>query len=106
MKRNVKTLLLLINTVNTKALKVTVYIPCNVCHGAQCIKTLGDGDSGHLVHSQDGGLLLGQHVHQLGVLSWVDEADQSGRIFHHLHLVDAQSRVENRSADLESRESG
>lgn len=50
-------------------------VPCDVCHGAQRIVTLGDGDSGHLVHSQDGGLLLGQHVNEVRVLSWVDEAD-------------------------------
>lgn len=62
-------------TVNMSPLEGTVYIPGNVCHGAQSIKTLGDGDSGHLVHSQDGGLLLGKHVHQLRVLSRVDETD-------------------------------
>lgn len=77
-----------------------MYIPCNVRHGAQCIITLGDGDSWNLVHSQDGGFLLRQHVHQLRVLSWVDEADQSGCFLHHLHLMDAQSRVESGSTDL------
>lgn len=56
-------------------LKTALYIPSNVCHGAQCIKALGDGDSGDLIHSQDGCLLLGQQVHQLWILSWIDEAD-------------------------------
>lgn len=51
------------------------YIPCNVCHRAQGIISLGDGDSGNLVHSNDSGFLLGQHIHQLRVLSRVDEAD-------------------------------
>lgn len=51
------------------------YAPCDVGHGAERVVTLGDGDAGHLVHRQDGGLLLSQHVHQLWVLSRVDEAD-------------------------------
>lgn len=50
-------------------------VPSDVRHGAQRIVALCDGYSGHLVHSQDGGLLLGQHVNELRVLSWVDEAD-------------------------------
>lgn len=79
-------------------------VPCNVCHGAESIVTLGDGDPGHLVHGQDGGLLLGQQVHQLGVLSWVDEADESGGVLHHLHLVDASGGVETGGSDLEPTE--
>lgn len=54
---------------------MTLHVPCNVGHGAQGIITLGDGYSGDLVHSQDGGFLLGEHIHELRVLSWVDEAD-------------------------------
>lgn len=88
--------------VNNTCLEGTVNIPCDVCHGAQCIITLGNGDSGHLVHSQDSCFLLGQHVHQLRVLSWIDEADQSRCILHHIHLMHTQSRVENRSTDLEA----
>lgn len=79
------------------------YAPCDVGHGAERVVTLSDGDAGHLVHSQDGGLLLRQHVHQLRVLSRVDEADQRGRILQHLHLVDAQGRVEGWGTHLEVR---
>lgn len=76
-------------------------VPCNVCHGAESIVTLGDGDPGHLVHGQDGGLLLGQHVHQLGVLSWVDEADECGGVLQHLYFVDASGGIETGGSDLE-----
>lgn len=76
--------------------------PCDVGHGAERVVTLSDGDAGHLVHGQDGGLLLGQHVHQLRVLSRVDEADQRGRVLQHLHLVEAQGRVEGGGTHLEA----
>lgn len=78
------------------------FLPGDVRHGAQGIKALGDGDSGHLVHRQDSGFLLGQQVHQLGILSRVDEAEQRGRFFHQFHFMDPQSRVENRCTDLEA----
>lgn len=83
---------------------VCLCVPCNVCHGAESIVTLGDGDPWHLVHGQDGGLLLRQHVHQLRVLGRVDEADERGGVLHHLHFVDASARVETGGSDLEPTE--
>lgn len=51
------------------------HAPCDVGHGAERVVALSDGDAGHLVHRQDGGPLLSQHVQQLRVLSRVNEAD-------------------------------
>lgn len=90
----------LVFTLGFKKNKTVSHVPSDVCHGAQSVITLSDSDSGHLIHSQDCGLFLGQHLHQFRVLSRVDEADQSGCVLHQLHLMDAQCWVENGGANL------
>lgn len=68
-------------------------LPSNVGHGAEGIITLSNSNSGHLVHGQDGGFALGQQVHQLRVLSGIDETDEGGSFTHEVGFMNSQSRV-------------
>lgn len=75
-------------------------LPSNVGHGTEGIVALSDGDTGHLVHGQHCSLALGQAVHQLWVLSRVDEAHQSGTFLHKVCLVYTQSWVQHGGTNL------
>lgn len=75
-------------------------LPSNVGHGAEGIITLSNSNTGHLVHGQDGGFALGQVVHQLRILSGIDETDKGGSFTHEVRLMNSDSSVQHGGTHL------
>lgn len=75
--------------------------PCDVGHGAEGVVTLGDGDPGHLIHSEYRTLLFGQSVHELGVLRRVDETHQCRTGLQQFGLMYPQRFIKDRPSNLQ-----